>query len=161
MSTENAQSDRRGMTARKKLGLSLVAAALVVGGGVGVAGIVNADSGHKRPHVPQDSEVEGKAGIRVTRVSLAADSGLIDVRYVVLDPSLATKWTGNTDKPPIMHNERTDERFDRVAAMRDGHDLRPGQTYYLIYLNKDGNVHRGDKIDLSIAGTQLTAVPVE
>jgi hypothetical protein len=45
--------------------------------------------------------------------------------------------------------------------MREGHDLRPGQTYYLIYLNKGGDVKRGDKIDITIAGTVLTGVPVE
>jgi hypothetical protein len=138
-----------------------MAATITVAAGVGAASLVNAASSHKRPPVPQDSRVEGKAGIRVTRASLAADGGLIDVRYIVLDPSLATRWTGNTDKPPVLDNQRTHERFDRVAAMREGHDLRPGQTYYLIYLNKDGNVKRGDKIDINIAGTTLQGITVE
>ena len=161
MSTADAQSKRSRTSGRRNMALVLAGAAVAIGAGVGVVGVVNADSGHRRPHVPESSDVEGKAGIRVTRVSLAGDGGLLDVRYIVLDPSLATKWTGNTDKPPIMENERTSDKFDRVAAMRDGHDLRPGQTYYLIYLNKDGNVHRGDKVDLNIAGTALTGVPVE
>jgi hypothetical protein len=162
MSTADAQSGRSKASTRRKLGLTLMAATLAVAAGVGATGLVHAaTSAQRRPTVPHDSEVEGKAGIRVTRVALVGDGGLLDVRYIVLDPSLATKWTGNTDHPPVMKNERTHDSFDRVAAMRDGHDLRPGQTYYLIYLNKDGNVKRGDMIDLQIAGTALTGVPVE
>jgi hypothetical protein len=161
MSTADAPSSRMSTRNRRRIGLALVATLVAAGVGAGVTGLVQAAPAHKRPSVPQDSEVEGKAGIRLTRVSLAADGGLLDVRYIVLDPSLATKWTGNTDTPPVMGNERTHNRFDRVAAMREGHDLRPGQTYYLIYLNKGGDVKRGDLIDLSIAGTTLTGVPVE
>lgn len=161
MSTADAQTGRIKASTRRRIGLALVATLVATGVGAGVTGLVQASPAHKRPSVPQDSEVEGKSGIRVTRVSLAADGGLLDVRYIVLDPTLATRWTGNTDKPPIMNNERTNSRFDRVAAMREGHDLRPGQTYYLIYLNKAGDVKRGDRIDLQIAGSTLTGVPVE
>jgi hypothetical protein len=162
MGINDTMSNRREGPSRRRVGL-VVGAAIVamLGAGVAVTGLVQAATHAKRPPVPQSSEVEGKAGIRVTRVSLAGDGGLLDVRYIVLDPSLATRWTGDTDKPPIIGNERTHERFDRVAAMRDGHDLRPGQTYYLLYLNQGGNVHRGDKVDLEIAGTKLTGVPVE
>jgi len=112
-----------------------------------------------RPTVPQDPSVESKSGIRVTRANLAGDGGLIDLRYIVLDPTLATEFTGNTDAPPVI--VRGGAKLDRVAAMREGHDLRPGQTYYLIYLNRAGTVHRGDKIDLEIAGVTLHSVPVE
>jgi hypothetical protein len=161
MDTNDAPSDRRGGVTRKSIVLVLAAAAVAVAVGVGGTGLVQALPSRSRPPVPQDSQVEGESGIRVTRVSLAGDGGLLDVRYIVLDPSLATRWTGDTDKPPILSSERNHDRFDQVAAMRDGHDLRPGQTYYLIYLNTGGGVARGDKIDLSIAGTTLRGVTVE
>jgi hypothetical protein len=144
-----------------RVGLAVAAIAVTAASAVGVAGLVHAAPTHKRPNVPQDSEVEGKSGIRIVRVSLAGDGGLLDVRYIVLNPSLATEWTGDTNRPPVIDNLRTHESFDRVAAMREGHDLRPGQTYYLIYLNKGGDVKRGDKIDITIAGTVLKGVPVE
>lgn len=146
---------------RRWLGLGLVGAAVAVAAGVGVTGIVHATTPAKRPPIPRDSEVEGHSGVRIIRASLAGDGGLIDVRYVILDPSLATKWTGNTDAPPVLDNERTHHQMDRVAAMRDGHDLRPGQTYYLIYLNKGADIKRGDKIDITIANTVLHGVTVE
>lgn len=140
--------------------VGLAAAALVVAAG-GAAVVNSASASDRRPTMPTDTQVESKSGIRVTRVSLAADGGLIDVRYIVLKPSQATQWTGNTEKPPVIASERTSDKLDRVAAMREGHDLRAGQTYYLIYLNKGGTLHRGDKIDLEIAGTALRGVPVE
>jgi hypothetical protein len=140
--------------------LGLAAATLVVAAG-GAAVVNAASASDQRPTMPTDPQVETRAGIRLTRVSLAADGGLIDVRYIVLNPTLATQWTGDTDKPPVIANERNGDKLDRVAAMREGHDLRAGQTYYLIYLNKGGTLHRGDKIDLEIAGTTLRGVPVE
>ena len=151
----------RKVRGRKRLGLAVAALAVTAASAIGIAGLVHAAPVQKRPTVPQDSEVEGRSGIRVVRVSVAGDGGLLDVRYIVLDRSLATEWTGDTDRPPVIENTRTNEHFDRVAAMREGHDLRPGQTYYLIYLNKDGNVKRGDRVDISIAGTVLSGVPVE
>ena len=157
--TTTSSAERR--PGRRRVLVAAAAIAVAAATALGVAGLVQAAPAHKRPSVPQDSQVEGKSGIRVVRVSLAGDGGLLDVRYIVLDRSLATEWTGDTDRPPVIDNARTHERFDRVAAMREGHDLRPGQTYYLIYLNKDGNVKRGDLIDISIAGTVLSGVPVE
>ncbi len=161
MSTADAQPGRRDGTTRRRIGLVLVAAIVVAAAGIGVTGLVQAATGHRRPPVPHDSGVEGKSGVRVTRVSLAADGGLVDVRYIVLDPVRASRATGDTDDPPVISNDRTHGRLDRVAAMRESHELRPGQTYYLIYLNTGGDVERGDTIDLDIAGTTLAGVPVE
>lgn len=160
MDTTDATAQRRTGRLRRRGTVGLAAAALAVAVG-GAAVVTSASAADKRPTVPQDQNVETKSGIRLTRVSLAADGGLLDVRYIVLNPSLATQWTGNTDKPPVIANERSRARFDRVAAMREGHDLRAGQTYYLIYLNKGGDVRRGDRIDVEIAGAVLRGVPVE
>jgi hypothetical protein len=44
--------------------------------------------------------------------------------------------------------------------MRQGHDLRPGQTYYLLYLNNKGAVQRGDQVSIESNGRTLHHVPV-
>jgi hypothetical protein len=72
--TDAGTNSRRGSTRRRTLTV-LLAVTVTVAAGVGAASLVNAAASHKRPHVPSDSEVEGKSGIRITRVSLAADGG--------------------------------------------------------------------------------------
>lgn len=149
------------MSTRRRTTLVAAGVALAGLGALTAAGMVQAIGHTPRPKVPSSGEVETKAGIRVTRLSVAADGGLLDLRYVVLNPNLAQAWTGDTNHPPVLGNERSGTRFDRVAAMRDGHDLRPGQTYYLVYLNQGGEVHPGDHVDVTVAGVTLKGVPVE
>lgn len=147
---------RRGRWAR-----GLLVAGLVAAVGLGGSLAAQAAGGKGRPAVPKDARVEAASGVQITRVSMAADGGLLDVRYTVLEPTKARKWAADTKKPPVVRNQRNQRLFDRVAAMRDSHELRSGQTYYVIYLNSAGGVKRGDKIDLTIAGTTLTGVTVE
>jgi hypothetical protein len=147
---------RRGRWAR-----GLLVAGLVAAVGLGGTLAAQAAGGASRPPMPTSAAVEAASGVQLTRVSLAADSGLIDVRYVVLEPTKARKWAADTKNPPVIKNQRNQRLFDRVAAMRDSHELRSGQTYYLIYLNSAGGVQRGDKVDLDIAGTTLTGITVE
>ena len=105
--------------------------------------------------------METKVGVRVVRASLAADGGLLDVRYVVLNAPSAQKWMANTNNPPTLHDQRNSADVNRVAPMRDAHQQRPGQTYYLIYKNTGNTIHRGDLIDLTVAGVTLHDIPVE
>jgi hypothetical protein len=129
----------------------------------GTAGVVvaQADSRSKRPGMPADSEVETKAGVRIVRASLAADGGLLDVRYIVLNAPRAQQWMADTSKPPALLDQRNGVTIDRVAPMRDAHQQRPGQTYYLVYQNTRNTIHRGDRIDITVAGVTLHDVPVE
>lgn len=160
MTTTDATSTVRGTHRGRWLrGLLLVGAAC----GLAVAGtlVAQAGQGPQRPAMPQNARVEAASGVRFERVTLAADTGLIDVRYTVLDSTKARKWAADTNEPPVIKNNRNQRLFDRVAAMRDSHELRSGQTYYLIYLNSNGGVKRGDAIDVRIAGTTLTGVTVE
>lgn len=132
-----------------------VVALLLVGGLALRAGAA------RSPHVPKDTGFENRTGVRVTRVAVVGDGGLLDVRYVVLDEQKATKWFGDTTLPPRVKNTKRTKQLFRVAAMRQGHELRTGQTYYLIYLNTGGKTKRGDVIDVSAAGDSLAGVPVE
>lgn len=147
--------DRTMQLARSRgLVVVLIVLALVVG----AAGL-RADAAHKRK-MPTDALFESRTGVRVTRVALVGDGGLVDMRYVVLDTQKAKRWFGNTRRPPKLNDRTEGESFYRVAAMRQGHELRAGQTYYLIYLNTDGAIDRGDVLDVAAAGDRLAKVPV-
>ncbi len=131
--------------------------------GVLVAAMVTqaAGAGKGRPPVPRDPAVETATGARIERATLAADTGLLDIRYVVLNPTKARRTIGDTSKPPRLESQRTHRVFDRVAEMRNAHELRGGQTYYVLYLNTAGNLKRGDAIDITFGGVTLHGVPIE
>lgn len=118
--------------------------------------------GHRpRPPFPRNGAMETAVGVKFIRATLAADGGLLDVRYIVLDSPRAQRWLANTNKPPRLVDRRNNRVIDRAAPMRDAHDKRAGQTYYLIYQNTGNAIHRGDLITLTIAGVTLNDVPVE
>jgi hypothetical protein len=116
---------------------------------------------NRRPVMPINPDLEAKVGVKVVRATLAGDGGLLDLRYVVLDAPNAQYWFANTAKPPKLFDLRNQATISHVAPMRDAHQQRPGQTYFLIYNNAGSTIHRGDRIDLTVAGVTLHGIPVE
>jgi hypothetical protein len=122
------------------------------------AASATADKGYR---VPQSPRLESLTGIRVTQASLVGDGGLIEVRYTVLDTQKASRFQSNTQHPPVIYSERDRSApVYRTALMRQGHDLRPGQSYFILYQNNHGVVHRGDTVEIDAGDGRLTSVPV-
>jgi hypothetical protein len=113
-----------------------------------------------RYNVPHNAQMEAALGVRFTQAAVVGDTGLIELRYVVLDAQKASAFQNDTAHPPLLRNERSGKNAWRAALMKQGHELRPGQTYYLLYLNNQGAIHRGDKITVEAAGKRLLHVPV-
>jgi hypothetical protein len=44
--------------------------------------------------------------------------------------------------------------------MKQGHELRPGQTYYILYLNNGNAIRSGETLDVEANGFHLPHVPV-
>ena len=89
------------------------------------------------------------------------DGGLIELRYTVLDTEKATKFQSDTQHPPVIYSERDRSApVYRTALMRQGHDLRPGQSYFILYENNHGVVRRGDTVEIDAGAGKLTSVPV-
>jgi hypothetical protein len=145
----------------RRLRIAAAAAATLVAAGVTGAVVAQAGTTRARPSFPHSAQVELRTGVKVVRATLAADGGLLDVRYVVLDPPTAQRWFADTSKPPTLHDQRNSAVIDRVAPMHDAHQQRAGQTYFLIYQNARNTIHRGDLIDLTVAGVTLHDIPVE
>jgi hypothetical protein len=122
---------------------------------------VRAQADKPKPYnVPQSAAVENAVGIRVTSVSVVGDRGLLDVRYVVLDAQKARRFEKQQTSEAKLRNKRDGTVLQRIASMKHEHDLRQGQTYYMIVLNTGGSVKPGDQVDLTIMGQTLTGVPV-
>jgi hypothetical protein len=110
--------------------------------------------------VPQDGQMESSLGIRITQAALVGDDGLVEIRYTVLDAQRASAFQNDVKHPPVLRNERTGKTAWRAALMKQGHQLRPGQTYYILYLNNQNAIKRGDKLEISTASRKLAHVPV-
>jgi len=157
----NAPSTRGTGSWRKNViggvALAAVSAVIIFSGTVGASGSPSS----RLPHVPVSPEMQAKVGVKIIRATLEGDSGLLDVRYIVLDSPTATYYLHNTIKPPKIVDERNYALITRAAPMADPNAMRPGQTYFLIYQNARNSIHRGDHIDLTVAGITLHGIPVE
>jgi hypothetical protein len=79
---------------------------------------------------------------------------------VVLDTQKATRFQSDTKHPPLLKSERRDGIAWRAALMRQGHDLRPGQTYFILYLNNHQAIRSGESLEIDAGGARLASVPV-
>lgn len=112
------------------------------------------------PTVPQNAAMEKALGVRFSRVAVVADGGLITVSYVVLDPEKASRFQLDGAHPPVLHSEARGESTSRVSLMKQGHTLRAGQTYYLVYQNKRGALRPHEQVTIDAGALHLRHVPV-
>jgi hypothetical protein len=111
--------------------------------------------------VPHSAALEAKLGIRFTQAAVVADGGLVELRYTVLDTDKATTFQNDTHHPPVLRSsKRSKESIYRTALMKQGHNLRAGQTYYILYLNNHNTVRSGETLQIDAGGNSLANVPV-
>ncbi|SCE94700.1 hypothetical protein [Micromonospora mirobrigensis] len=140
-----------------RLVLPLLVLALVAVSIVRFGGYAAARPGYAVPH---DGQLEAALGVRFTQAAVVGDGGLVELRYLVLDTQKASAFQNDTKHPPRLRNERSGKLAWRAALMKQGHELRPGQSYYLLYLNNGGAVRRGDTIEITSGQRRLAHVPV-
>ncbi len=110
--------------------------------------------------VPQDAKVESTLGVRFSQAAVVADGGIVELRYVVLDPQKASRFQNDVHHPPVLRSERRGGSVYRTALMKQGHDLRPGQTYYVLYLNNHAAIRSGESMEIDAGGGRIASVPV-
>jgi hypothetical protein len=114
-----------------------------------------------RYDVPHSASMEAKLGIRFTQAAVVADGGLIELRYTVLDTGKATTFQNDVHHPPVLKGyKRSKEALYRTALMKQGHNLRAGQTYYILYMNNHNSVRSGESLEIDAGGVILANVPV-
>jgi hypothetical protein len=83
------------------------------------------------------------------------------VRYVVLDSAKASAFQSDVKHPPVLRDEQDGGIASQTEQMRQGHELRPGQTYYLLYSDPKGAIRPGDTVVIEDKdGGRLAGVPV-
>lgn len=111
--------------------------------------------------MPQSAQLEASLGIRISQAAVVADGGIVELRYTVLDPQKATTFQSNVAHPPVLRSEQNrGTAVYRTALMKQGHTLRPGQSYFILYLNNHGVIHSGGTLEIDAGGGRLVHVPV-
>lgn len=134
------------------LALALVAGLLV--------GLKVWSAGRDPGAFPQSAAVEQQYGVRFSRIAVVGDGGLITLTYVVLDSEKASRFQSDVQHPPELLSEARDGGTKRISVMKQGHSLRPGQTYYLVYQNTKGALRHGERASIHIGDLTLRHAPV-
>jgi hypothetical protein len=103
---------------------------------------------------------EQRSGVHITRVAVTGGGGLVDLRYLVLDPDAAAS-VHDAATPPQLVDERTGVL---VNGLFMGHShqgpLKAAQTYYLVFDNPGSLVHHGTRVTVQLGAARLAHVPV-
>jgi hypothetical protein len=111
-------------------------------------------------HVPRSVSMEQATGVRFDRVAVVGDGGLVEVRYTALNVDKAQAFQEDSGLTPRLVSEDRAGGTSRVSVMRQGHNMRAGQTYYFIYQNTGGAVRSGERVTVVVGSHQLQHVPV-
>jgi hypothetical protein len=144
---------------RRTAGVVLIGV-LVLLAGVVSAAYVLADSSSHRSGFPHSAALEQQLGVRFSRVAVVGDGGLITLDYVILDTEKAARFQSDVPHRPVLRSEARNGSTSRVAIMKQGHSLRAGQTYYLVYQNTHGALRRGEHVTIVDGRLRLEHVPV-
>ena len=154
-STDAAMARRTPVWAR-----ALVLALVLLLGGYLAHNLLGGRAEASRMSMPQSSAMEDRFGVRFSRVAVVGDGGLVTLSYVVHDAEKATRFQSDLAHPPTLVSEARNGSTHRVSVMKQGHTLRAGQTYYLVFENTAGALHPDELVTIEKAGLRLRHVPV-
>jgi len=115
--------------------------------------------------MPTDAVIEDAWGIRFVTVRVLASSGLIDVRYQILDPSKADRLhSKGTENLPKLHVPGGSTVLPQSAMFHFHTTANPdavARGFDILYGNQRGALRAGTTVDIVLAdGMKLKNVPV-
>jgi hypothetical protein len=137
---------------------ALVAVLLFVAGWSVIALLTRDHHSHPKGSIPVNPAIEEQFGVRVSRVAAIADGGLVDVRFIVLDPDKALTTMEELSRVPLLIDEESGALVRSAALMNPTHDLAPGRTSYMLYRNTRGVIENGDLVTLKFGDLRLEHV---
>lgn len=108
--------------------------------------------------IPVNPAIEQQWGVRVTQIGVTADGGMVDFRYIVLDPDKALAMQQDVNKLPVLVAEDSGTLVNSAAAMTAKHNLNPGTTYFLLYRNTNGAIKAGTPVTVKFGDLTLEHV---
>jgi hypothetical protein len=109
--------------------------------------------------VPINAAIEAKWGIRPTLIAYTADGGLVDFRYIVLDPDKVAALMSDVQNLPVLRAEDSGTLVNSTAAMAgDRHTFAAGQTYFMLYRNASGAIRTGTPVTILFGDLKIEHV---
>jgi hypothetical protein len=108
--------------------------------------------------MPFNPAIEQQWGVRVTQIGVTADGGMVDFRYVVLDPDKALAMQQDVNKLPVLVAEDSGTLVNSASLMGAKHTLNPGETYFLLYRNTKGAIKSGTPVTVKFGDLTLEHV---
>jgi hypothetical protein len=99
--------------------------------------------------VPRSGAVEDAFGVRITSVTVTGDGGLVDLRFIVLDPSKAAAMMASQDLAPRLAADH-DGEVVFLPAMTMHRPMTAGRTYFMLYRNTGGIIRSGHEIAILV-----------
>jgi hypothetical protein len=117
--------------------------------------------------VPTSPAIEQRWGVRFTHVTILADGGVVELRYLALDPATAGRLhSGSLANLPVLVAEdsgkvvRSSSQMFRAHTAHAGDDVQ-GRSYSVVYGNAGAALHAGGRVSVVLAdGLHLDHVPV-
>ena len=122
--------------------LLLLAAMIALGVALGTSSPTGAAT------IPLNPAIESKWGVRVSQVAVTADGGLVDFRFIVLDPQKASEMMSNVDNLPVLRPDSSSVLINSAAQMGAHTALRAGQTFFLLYRDASGAIKSGTSLSV-------------
>ena len=110
--------------------------------------------------MPANTAIEEKYGIRITRVAVTADGGMVDLRYVILDPNKAQFVGTSPQTTPKLYPQTGKIVVSETAPMPHKEVLHAGITYFLLYHDTLGSIKSQSYITVMVGQLKLERVPV-
>jgi hypothetical protein len=105
--------------------------------------------------MPTNPAIEERWGIRVKQIGVSADGGLVDFRFVVVDPDKALTMMTDEKNLPVLVTEDNGKLVNSAALMPSKHALTPGQTYFLLYRNAQGAIKHDSSVTVVFGDLKL------
>ncbi len=99
--------------------------------------------------------IEERWGIRITQIGVIADGGLLDFRFIVVDPDKALAMLDDPKNLPALIAEDSHAVVTSAALMAHKNALNAGRTYFLLYRNTGGAIKRGTSVSVVIGDLRL------
>ena len=102
-----------------------------------------------------------RSGVRLVRVAVSGNGGLIDLRYQVIDPDRANA-VHDRETPPSLVDERTGLVVNQLLMGHMHHGvMKAGQTYYLIFENPGNLVQSGARVGVQLGDARVAHIRVQ
>lgn len=101
-------------------------------------------------------------GVEVDLIAVTAANGLVEFRYVVVDPDKATRLLHETELAPTLVDEHSGATIRMSAPPhKHGGELRLGGTYFFLLANANNALHEGSPVTLVMGDARVEHITVQ